>query len=129
MQITTFLMFVGQAEEAMSLYKGLFPGSAVLSIERYGPGESGEEGKVKRGLIELAGTRLMCFDSLPVHAFTFTPSMSLFVDFDTRAQLDLAFEQLSAGGQVLMPPADYGFSAWFAWVQDKFGVSWQLNLA
>jgi predicted 3-demethylubiquinone-9 3-methyltransferase (glyoxalase superfamily) len=128
MQVTTFLMFTGQAEEAMDLYVGLFPRSAIVSLQRYGPGEDGREGTVKRGLIEIAGTRLMCFDSPPVHDFTFTPSMSLFVDCDTRAQLDLAFATLSAGGQVLMPPAAYGFSTWFAWVQDKFGVSWQLNL-
>jgi predicted 3-demethylubiquinone-9 3-methyltransferase (glyoxalase superfamily) len=128
MHITTFLMFAGQAEEAMNLYAQTFPPSAIVSIERYGPGEDGREGTVKRGLIELACARLMCFDSPPVHAFTFTPSMSLFVDCDTRAQLDEAFARLSAGGQVLMPPADYGFSRWFTWVQDKFGVSWQLNL-
>ena len=70
----------------------------------------------------------MCIDSFVEHAFTFTPSMSLFVDCDDRAQLDRAFERLSEQGKVLMPPAAYGFSTWFAWVQDRFGVSWQLNL-
>ena len=129
MQITTFLMFTGQAEEAMNLYVSLFPNSAIVSLKRFGPGEAGPEGTIERGLIELAGTRLMCFDSPPVHAFTFTPSMSLFVDCDSQPELDHLFVQLSAGGQVLMPPASYGFSTWFAWVQDKFGVSWQLSLA
>jgi predicted 3-demethylubiquinone-9 3-methyltransferase (glyoxalase superfamily) len=62
------------------------------------------------------------------HAFTFTPSLSLFVDCAGEDALDRRFAALSDGGQVLMPPADYGFSRKFAWVQDRFGVSWQLNL-
>jgi uncharacterized glyoxalase superfamily protein PhnB len=42
--------------------------------------------------------------------------------------MDRLFERLSEGGQVLMPPDAYGFSRRFTWVQDRFGVSWQLNL-
>ncbi len=128
MQITTFLMFTGTAEEAMNSYVSLFPRSGVVLIERYGPGEPGKEGSVRRAVFELNATRLMCIDSPVQHAFTFTPAMSLFVDCDTRQEIDRAFERLSEGGQVLMPPASYGFSTWFAWVQDKYGVSWQLNL-
>ena len=41
---------------------------------------------------------------------------------------DRAFGRLSEGGAVLMPPGGYGFSARFAGVNDRFGVSWQLNL-
>jgi predicted 3-demethylubiquinone-9 3-methyltransferase (glyoxalase superfamily) len=55
--------------------------------------------------------------------------MSLFVECADEAELDGAFQQLSARGAVLMPLGNYGFSAKFAWVQDRFGVSWQLNLA
>ena len=62
------------------------------------------------------------------HAFDFTPSISLFVDCPTAQELDRLFEALSAGGSVFMPPDAYGFSEKFAWVQDKYGVSWQLNL-
>lgn len=128
MQITTFLMFAGAAEEAMNIYVSLFPGSRIVSLERYGPGEPGQERTVKRAVFELCGLRLVCIDSPVPHAFTFTPAISLFVDCDNRQELDHAFQRLSAEGQVLMPPAAYGFSTWFAWVQDRFGVSWQLNL-
>jgi predicted 3-demethylubiquinone-9 3-methyltransferase (glyoxalase superfamily) len=128
MRITTFLMFTGRAEEAMNFYVQTFPRSRVVSVERYGPGEAGAAGSVKRATFELNGTELMCIDSPIEHAFTFTPSMSLFIDCDSRQQLDVAFNRLSDGGNVLMPPDDYGFSRWFAWVADRYGVTWQLNL-
>lgn len=113
--------------EAMNFYVSLFPNSRIVSIDRYGPGEPGKEGTVKIAVFELSSTRLICIDSPAQHAFTFTPSVSLFVDCDRREELDRLFASLSAEGQVLMPPDSYGFSRWFAWVQDRFGVSWQLN--
>jgi predicted 3-demethylubiquinone-9 3-methyltransferase (glyoxalase superfamily) len=97
-------------------------------IERYPPGENGAEGSVKQCQFIVAGLRLRCFDSPIKHAFGFTPSVSLFVDCECEAELDAAFAKLSAGGTVMMPPASYGFSSKFAWVSDRFGVSWQLNL-
>ena len=127
-RVTTHLMFEGVAEEAMTFYVSLFGGSEVRQVERYGPGEPGAEGTVKIAAFTLAGRDFLCIDSPAKHAFTFTPSISLFVDCDGEAELESAFARLSAGGAVLMPPGDYGFSARFAWVQDRFGVSWQLNL-
>ncbi len=58
----------------------------------------------------------------------FTPATSLFVDCASEAELDALFARLPDGGEVLMAPANYGFSRKFAWVSDRFGVSWQLNL-
>ncbi len=126
--VATQLMFEGKAEEAMNFYVSLFRGSEVVRVERYGPGEPGAEGSVKRAEFMLGGHRMACIDSPIKHAFTFTPSASLFVDCDDEAELDAAFAQLSAGGAVLMPPGNYGFSTKFTWVVDRFGVSWQLNL-
>ena len=128
-RLTTFLMFTGRAEEAMRFYVSVFPNSAIKQLEKFGPGEQGAEGTVKRGLIEVAGTELMCFDSPPMHNFTFTPSISLFVECPSEADLDAAFATLSADGGVLMPPDNYGFSRKFVWLSDRFGVSWQLNFA
>jgi predicted 3-demethylubiquinone-9 3-methyltransferase (glyoxalase superfamily) len=62
------------------------------------------------------------------HAFTFTPSLSLFVDCESEAELDRLFSALAEGGQILMPLEDHGFSTRFGWANDRFGVSWQLNL-
>ena len=127
--IATALMFQGgEAEEAMTLYVSLFKGSEVVRVERYGPGEQATEGAIKRANFKLAGHDLICFDSPIKHAFAFTPSISLFVECESEAELDEAFKRLSAGGGVLMPLDNYGFSTKFGWVNDRFGVSWQLNL-
>lgn len=127
-QITTFLMFDGQAEEAMGLYTSLFEKSEILSITRYGPNEAGAEGTVMQATFSLNGQEFMCIDSNIKHKFTFTPAMSLFVKCETVEEIDRLFEKLSHGGQVLMPLDRYPFSQKYAWCSDKFGVSWQLSL-
>ena len=126
--VTPFLMFEGTAEAAANFYVSLFPNSAIRKIERFAAGEDGAEGSVKACEFVVADLPLRCFDSPIKHQFTFTPSVSLFVDCESEAELDGAFAQLSANGVVMMPPGNYGFSAKFAWVSDRFGVSWQLNL-
>ena len=125
--VSTFLMFDGAAEEAMTFYVSLFEGE-VTANERYGPDGPGREGSVKKADFTLAGHRLSCIDSPAKHAFTFTPSVSLFVECADQAEFDRAFATLSARGAVLMPPGNYGFSRKFTWVSDRFGVSWQLNI-
>ena len=128
MKATTFLMFTGQAEEAMHSYIALFPRSRILDLKRYGPEAPGREGSVYQARFEINGQELMCIDSPAVHAFTFTPATSLFVDCDDEAQLQTLFGALGQGGTVLMPLDAYPFSRKYAWLQDRFGVSWQLNL-
>jgi predicted 3-demethylubiquinone-9 3-methyltransferase (glyoxalase superfamily) len=126
--ITAFLMFDGDAEAAMNLYVPLFANSRVETIERYGPGD-GPEGKVRQARLILAGYALIFFDTPMRHEFTFTPSFSLFVECESAAELETAYAALVEGGAVLMPLDNYGFSTRFAWISDRFGVSWQLNLA
>ena len=127
-KISPFLMFEGQAENAMRFYVSLFPGSEVIRLERYGPGEPGAEGSVKRADFVLAGQAVICIDSPVKHAFTFTPSVSLYAECESEAEFDSTFGRLSEIGTVLMPPANHGFSRKFGWVNDRFGVSWQLDL-
>lgn len=127
-QTRPFLMFEGQAEEAMSFYVEQLGGRAV-DVARYGPDGPGPEGSIMVATYEIAGQRVMCSDSFVQHAFTFTPSMSMWVDCDDEAQIERLAAALAEGGKALMPLGDYGFSKRFAWVQDRFGVTWQLNLA
>ena len=125
-RITPFLMFEGKAEEAINFYLPLFPGSRVEEIERFGPQGPGAEGSIAKAVVVLDGQRLRMFDSPVPHGFTFTPSISLFVDCTSEEEIDRLFAALSEGGQVMMELAEYPFAARFAWLADRFGVSWQL---
>lgn len=127
-RIWTQLMFEGTAEEAMNLYVSSIPDSRVVSIERYGPGETGTKGSIKQAVFSLMGQEIRCIDSAIEHDFTFTPSMSLFVTCRSEAEIDALAARLSEGGQVFMPLDSYGFSKRFTFIADRFGVSWQLNL-
>jgi predicted 3-demethylubiquinone-9 3-methyltransferase (glyoxalase superfamily) len=121
-------MFDGKAEEAMRFYVSLFQDARIDKVVRYGAGEAGTEGTVMRADFTLAGQSVICIDSPMKHGFTFTPSISMFVDCTDENEIDTLFIKLGEGGGVLMPLGDYGFSRRFAWVSDRYGVSWQLNL-
>lgn len=130
LRATPFLMFQGKGREALDFYLATFPGAQVEGLQLYGPGEPSPEGTVRSAVLIVGGQRLRLFDSPPVHAFSFTPAISFFLDCESEAQLrDLAAALSDNGGAFLMPIGNYGFSALFAWVNDRFGVSWQLNLA
>ena len=126
-KITNFLMFTGKAEEAMNFYISLFPNSEIVSIKRYGAGGPGAEGIVMHASFSLNGQVFMCIDSPPVHGFTFTPAMSLYINCESDGEIEKLFKELSNGGSILMPLGAYPFSKKYAWLSDKFGVSWQLN--
>lgn len=126
--VRPFLMFQGGAEAAINFYRSVFPELEVVSIAHYGPEGPGAEGSVMQAAFTIAGQTIMCVDSPMKHAFTFTPSFSLFVDCESDAEIEGLAAALADGGDLLMPLDNYGFSRRFAWVSDRFGVSWQLNL-
>lgn len=128
-KITPFLLFEGNAEEAMDFYVSLFGDAKVVSITRYGAEGPGREGSVQLATFSLGGEQFMCIDSPAKHEFTFTPAVSLFVQCDDEAEIDRLYAALAEGGRELMALGEHGFSAKFGWVNDRFGVSWQLNLA
>jgi predicted 3-demethylubiquinone-9 3-methyltransferase (glyoxalase superfamily) len=123
-----FLMFEGIAEAAMNFYVSLFADGKIFEILRYGPGEQGAEGSVKKASFVVAGQTVKCFDSPVHHAFTFTPAFSLFVECESEEQIHKLAAAFMDGGTALMPLGTYGFSRGFAWINDRFGVSWRLNL-
>jgi predicted 3-demethylubiquinone-9 3-methyltransferase (glyoxalase superfamily) len=127
-KFTTFLMFSGKAEEAMNFYVSLFPHSQVLSVRRYGPNEPGAEGTVMLATFSLNGQEFMCIDSSVEHGFTFTPAISIFVNCESDAEIERYYATLSEGGQVLMAMGPIPTIDKFAWVADRYGVSWQLSL-
>jgi predicted 3-demethylubiquinone-9 3-methyltransferase (glyoxalase superfamily) len=126
-RVSPFLMFEGQAGEALELYAAAFEDAEVIDVQRYGDEGPGPSGTVERGVLRIGERELRLFDSPVKHDFGFTAAVSLFVDLDTSEEVDAAFAKLSPGGQVMMPLDAYPFSPRFAWIADRFGVSWQLS--
>jgi predicted 3-demethylubiquinone-9 3-methyltransferase (glyoxalase superfamily) len=125
-RIATMLMFIGRAEEAVGFYTSLLDDSRVESIEHYGPENPEMAGQVVHARFRIMGRLVLAMDSPPIHEFTFTPSTSFFVTCESEAEVDRLFEGLSDGGGVLMELGSYPFAKRYAWVNDRFGVSWQL---
>lgn len=128
-KIHPFLMFSGTAEEAMNYYVSVFNDSEVLDLIRYGSEEPGEEGTVRQAVFSIKGEEIICIDSSVEHDFSFTPAISLFVTCDTEEEIEDIYQVLTQDGEVFMPLAEYPHSEKYAWVADKYGVTWQLNLA
>jgi len=70
----------------------------------------------------------MAMDSVVPHPFNFTPSISFLIQCESEDEITSLFGALVDSGRTLMPLGDYGFSHRFGWLDDRFGVSWQLNL-
>lgn len=125
-QLNTMLMFTGRAEEAIGFYTSLFDDSSLEFIERYGPEYPGPDGQVVHARFRLNGQLFLAMDSAVKQSFTFTPSISIFVTCPDASEVDRLFAALSDGGSVMMALDVYPFAAKYAWVEDRFGVSWQL---
>lgn len=130
MQAKPFLTFQrGIGQQAIDFYVSLFDDGEVVDLATYGPEGPGPEGTIMKAHFRVAGQDFFASDSFIAHGFDFTPSFSIWVDTESAEELADLFGALSEGGGVLMPLGDYGFSQRFGWVNDRFGVSWQLNLA
>ena len=128
-QIRSFLTFQkNNAEEAMNFYISLFENAKITAVQRYGEEGPGPEGSILLAKFELNGSLFACSDSFITHDWTFTPAVSNFVSCTSEAEIQYLFTQLSENGKALMPLDNYGWSTKFAFVEDRFGVSWQLNL-
>ena len=119
-QITPFIWFQGNAEEAMNYYVGTFKNSKITHIERYAgdqgiPGEKELKGKVLTGVFELKGQQFMCLDGGA--QFALSSGISFLIEFDTQQELDVVWDKLADGGMPLQ----------CGWVTDKFGVTWQIT--
>jgi predicted 3-demethylubiquinone-9 3-methyltransferase (glyoxalase superfamily) len=129
-KITPHLWFDKEAKEAAEFYASIFPNSKVTNVTSLHGTPSGDAEAVS---FELSGKPFMAISAGPL--FKFNPSISFFVNFDpsrdrnARENLDRIWKRLSSGGKALMPLQQYPFSERYGWVQDKYGVSWQLILS
>ena len=112
-------MFVGDqagnAEEAVSLYISLFSDSELRELTHHVDGEIDNDDTVENALFTLKGVEFRATDSTLEHNFTFTPSMSIYVECDTEEEIDNAWAALSKDGAQHMPLDNYGFSKKFGW--------------
>jgi len=129
-KITPHLWFDKEAKQAAEFYVAAFGGdSAVTSTNPITDTPSGE---VELGSFRLLGYEFMALSAGPM--FRINPSVSFIVNFDPSRQGDAhtalhsLWEKLADGGRVLMPLDSYPFSECYGWLQDKYGVSWQLIL-
>lgn len=129
-RIVPHLWFDDQAEEAAQFYTSLFENSGIDTITHYtneGYEFHGQpEGKVMTVAFELAGHTFVGLNGGPT--FTFTPAISFFAVCETEVEVDALWTQLSEGGTVLMELDSYDWSEKYGWVQDRYGLSWQLAL-
>lgn len=127
-QALPFLTFqpprTASATEAMDAWTSLFADGEVRFVQHRDPDDAGGP-RVAMAEFVVAGQRLRCSDSPPVHAWTFSPAVALFVECGSTEEQVRLYTALAEGGQEFMPLDDYGFGP-FGWVEDRFGVSWQL---
>lgn len=129
-KITTNLWFDGKAEEAVNFYTSIFKDSKVGNILRYGK-EGFEfhgmpEGTVMTIDFEIMGQHFVALNGGP--QFKFNESISLFVYCGSEERINILYQKLAEGGSVNMPLGKYDWSPKYAWVKDRFGVSWQLDI-
>lgn len=127
--IIPHLWFDKEAKEAAAFYTSIFPASKITRVNTIHGTPSGDSDIVS---FEINGSPFMAISAGPF--FTINPSISFFVNFDpsqdpaAREHLDATWNKLSDGGTALMPLEQYPFSEHYGWIQDKYGVSWQLML-
>lgn len=129
--VHTHLMFQnGRGLEAVRRYEEIFKGGFTIDeLDTYDDSSAGPTGQIQLALCTLLDQRISCIDSPVHHAFDMTPAISLFVECSDEEELERLFAALAEDGQIFMPLDDYGFSRRYGWVQDRFGVPWQLNLS
>lgn len=131
--ITPHLWFDNNAKQAAEFYCSLFPRSEISNetILHDTPSDT-PSGDTDIVTFVLGGQPFMAMSAGPL--FKFNPSLSFMVNFDpsrdpdARENLDKAWGMLSEGGKALMPLQEYPFSKRFGWIEDKYGLSWQLIL-
>ncbi len=129
-KITPCLWFDSQGEEAAKFYTSIFKNSEIGTITHYDEAAAKASGRPKGTVMtvtfKLDGQEFMALNGGPV--FKMNPSISFIVECKTAKEVDDLWKKLSAGGEVMMPLDKYPFSEKYGWVQDKYGVSWQITV-
>lgn len=122
-KIVPHLWYDKEAKEAAMFYTGLFDRSGITSETVIEDTPSGDAGMIG---FQLAGQQFSAISAGPY--FKFNPSISLMVACSSIEEVNAKWKALSEGGVELMPLGEYPFSKWYGWIQDRYGLSWQLML-
>ena len=129
-KIIPCLWFDSNAEDAAAFYASLFAdshiGKTLLHSEEGRKMNGKPPGSVMTVDFTIAGFRVTGLNGGPL--FAFTPAISFYVTCESEAEIDTLWAKLSEGGVALMPLANYDWSEKYGWVQDRFGLTWQLSL-
>ena len=129
-RISPMIWMDKQAEEAAKLYASVFPNSTIGNKTLYTKEgfeiHGGKEGSVMTVEVELDGYPLMILNGGPL--FTINPSISFFVIYESAEQVQEIWNKLSENGRVLMAIDKYPWSEKYGWLQDQYGVSWQISM-
>ena len=121
-------MFNGQAEKAIDLYVNLFEDAEILSLVKYTESDNAPTGKVQHAIFRLKDQIFMAIDNVNGVDVDMNPAMSLYVTVENAMEMERLFNGLKSGGAILMPKTSMPPFREFAWVQDQFGVNFQLAL-
>src|SRR5216684_3894874 len=119
--ITPHLWFDKEAGEAATFYTAIFPDSKITNTTTLHDTPSGDCDIVS---FKLSGQSFMAISAGPL--FKFNPSISFHVKCKSKDEVDAMWEKLLKGGKVLMELGSYPFSERYGWLEDKYGLSWQL---
>lgn len=120
-KIIPHLWFDTEANAAAKLYASIFPDSTIINQQILSGTPSGD---VETVHFTLCGQEFMAISAGPL--FTFNPAISFHVKCQTKDEVDEMWQRLSVGGKILMELGAYPFSQRYGWLQDQYGVSWQL---
>lgn len=123
-KITPFIWFDNNAEEAVNFYVSVFDNAKIIHADRV-PG--GPADGMSIATFQIEGLECYAFNGGPY--FKHSPAISFTVSCDSVEEIDRLWGQLTDDGTIMMPLDAYFFSERYGWVQDRFGVSWQLDLA
>lgn len=120
-KITPHLWFDKEAQEASKFYMALFEGSKLKDKTILNGTPSGT---VEMITVELAKQDFILLSAGPY--FKFTPAVSFLIACSSTCEVEMLWEKLMEKGTALMPLDAYPFSEKYGWVNDQYGVSWQV---
>ena len=112
--VTPWLWFDTEGEEAADFYTSVFPNSKIVEVTRYGSANLQQEGTVMTVTFDLDGQQISALNGGP--QYKFNEAVSFMVECADQAEVDYYWNALSEGGE--QGPC--------GWLKDRYGLSWQI---